>query len=404
MKKLTFLSSLLLLAVCARSQNAWVQKADFPGTARNGAVGFATLSKGYIAMGNDGSVLYNDVWEWDPVTNAWTQKASHPGAGRIFCSAFSIGNKGYIYGGRDLSNTDYADLYEYDPIANTWTAKASLPAAGRYYAVGFSIGTKGYIGVGSTTTTYLQDFWEWDQATDSWSQKANYPGSGRFGLIGFGANGKAYVGLGCNNSSTAASFSDFWEFDPSSNAWTAKTSFPGTARYRATQFVLGNTGYVGLGRINSSTPVNDFYAYNPLSDSWSSIASFGGASRSEPASFAISGKGYVGTGYDAAPSRRVDFWEYSPLDVGMKENTALLSSSVYPNPFHSTAVFMLETSEHIAGASLIITDVEGRTASVMTGINSNRIGLDRNELAAGTYFYTCTMGNKILAKGKLVIQ
>jgi len=63
----------ILLAVgltSSRAQDAWTQKADFGGTAREQAVGFFIGSKGYIGTGWDGINVYKDFWEYDPATNA----------------------------------------------------------------------------------------------------------------------------------------------------------------------------------------------------------------------------------------------------------------------------------------------------------------------------------------------
>jgi hypothetical protein len=38
----------------------------------------------------------NDFWEYDPATNAWTQKANFAGLARETPVGFAIGNKGYI--------------------------------------------------------------------------------------------------------------------------------------------------------------------------------------------------------------------------------------------------------------------------------------------------------------------
>src|ERR1051326_2075685 len=134
MKKILFSLTILLFTKYnfVTSQNVWIQKANFGGTARWAATGFAIGNKGYIGTGND-AVLSNELWEYDQPTNSWTQKANFGGAAR-------------------------------------WAA------------VGFSIGTKGYIGTGNISYSRAnpqQDFWEYDQLTDTWAQKANFPGIGR---------------------------------------------------------------------------------------------------------------------------------------------------------------------------------------------------------------------------------
>ena len=55
---------------------------------------------------------------------------------------------------------------------------------------------------------------------------------------------------------------DFWEYDPSTNTWTQKLDFGGTARHGAVGFAIGNKGYIGTG-YNGTSGTKDFWEYNP---------------------------------------------------------------------------------------------------------------------------------------------
>lgn len=59
--KLIYTLSIILLSVSATAQGTWMQKADFGGNARYGAVGFSIGSYGYIGMGYNGTINYNDL-------------------------------------------------------------------------------------------------------------------------------------------------------------------------------------------------------------------------------------------------------------------------------------------------------------------------------------------------------
>src|SRR6185503_2590366 len=78
------------------SLDSWTQKADFGGTAREGAVGLSIGGKGYIGTGKDSSGERNDFWEYDPVTNTWLQKPDYPGGIVSRASSFTISDKVYI--------------------------------------------------------------------------------------------------------------------------------------------------------------------------------------------------------------------------------------------------------------------------------------------------------------------
>src|SRR5439155_15730897 len=125
------------------------------------AVGFSIGAKGYIGTGYNGTYL-KDFWEYDPATDAWTQKANFGGTARDWATGFSIGSKGYIGTGHFYDGNDhyYKDFFEYDAASNTWTQKADFGGTGKAEAVGFSMGSKGYIGTGFDGS-YTNDFWEY---------------------------------------------------------------------------------------------------------------------------------------------------------------------------------------------------------------------------------------------------
>src|SRR5438094_240091 len=102
MKTNTCIFAILLAGglINSHAQDTWIQKADFGGTPRSGAVGFAINEKGYIGTGG---YYNNDFWEYDPSTDTWTQKADFGGTARFSAAGFSIGSKGYIGTGESLS-------------------------------------------------------------------------------------------------------------------------------------------------------------------------------------------------------------------------------------------------------------------------------------------------------------
>jgi N-acetylneuraminic acid mutarotase len=262
---------------------AWTQKKDFAGSASNGTTGLATENhiafvisgKGYIGMGSNGITL----WEYDPNTNNWTSKAPLTGVTSAFLGcAFAIGTKGYfrsgdpgtMVNGNDMSQADYP-FWEYNQLTNTWTKKTDLgrtpstpmstPALIRRSAAAFAINGKGYIGTGldggSATT---QDFYEYDPTTDSWTAKLNYGGSGRFNTVSFATATQGYIGLG---SDAGAGAQEFWVYTPTDNTWTPlPLNFPSAGRTQAVGFVVGEELFVGLG--NDGTLRQDVYRYSTL--------------------------------------------------------------------------------------------------------------------------------------------
>lgn len=233
------------------ANNSWTQKASVGGLPREGAVGFSIGNKGYVGTGEVrlSQVEYGksrDFWEYDPVTNSWTKKADFGGTARQGAVGFSIGKKGFIGTGNDGNPT--RDFWEYDSDSDTWTAKAGFGGSPRSAAVGFSIAAKGYIGTGNDGGL-KNDFWEFDPGNNSWVQKANFGGPAIDKGSGFSIGGKGYIGAGFAGFTNflATITPEFWEFNPATNTWQKKADFPSSQRHGTTGFSIGNKGYFMAG-------------------------------------------------------------------------------------------------------------------------------------------------------------
>jgi N-acetylneuraminic acid mutarotase len=336
--------------------NVWIQKAQVGGGVRQEAIGLSIGSKGYIGLG--ATPLKQDFWEYDPSTDVWIQKANFGGTARYISTAFSINSRGYVGTGYDGTYTD--DIWEYDPALNSWELRTNFPGGGRWNVASFSIGEKGYCGTGRDAGGVSHnDFYEYTPAivvhTGSISGNPfcyndpliiNYtlsgtvnPGNiftaqlsnstGSFasplnlasvvstasGSISTTIPFSATVGTGYRirviSSSPAGIFFDngtdlIIGSSITTNVWTQKANFTGTARRNAVAFNIGSKAYIGTG--NDGAYKKDFWEYSPSTDSWTQKADFGGVARAEACGFSIDNKGYIGTGYDG--TYKNDFWEY----------------------------------------------------------------------------------------------
>lgn len=283
-----------------RAQDTWVQKADFGGTARFFASGFAIGSKGYISYGYDGTTV-KDLWQYDPIANSWSRKADLPasGGGDIAVS-FSIGNKAYV--GLD-------DFWEYDPSSDTWTKKADFVRSltGLY---GFSIGGKGYLLVPVSEPALATQFWEYDPISNVWSRKADFP-SYRYQPLGFGIGQFGYVGFGQDENGFTKS--DLWEYNVQSDTWTEKQSLPNYMNLGSTVISTNENAYLLIGGDNSGN--RRFWEYSPISNTWKQKSDAGLANRlNYAAGFSIDGKVYIGTGFPNNQFTKV-FSQYTPGDA-----------------------------------------------------------------------------------------
>ena len=218
-----------------------------------------------------------------------------------FCGvAETVGEK--IYAGLGYNSNGFLtvtnDWYEYDVATNKWTKKQSFPTDARANAISFSINGKIYVGLGTNynrtdKAQVYTDFFEYDPATDRWTAKADFPTVGRDQPVFFTIANKGYVGTGNIDPLSAASVTrDFWEYDPATNKWSAKADCPSKSRCRAFGFAIGNKGYLGGGEDLNVSKLSDFYEYDPATNSWNQKSPISVAvSRSR--GFAFNGAGYV---------------------------------------------------------------------------------------------------------------
>ncbi len=345
----TNILALLLLSITninclfAQTPNTWTGVSPCP-VHRAWAASFAIGQNIYCGTGVDSnSNVTNDFWKYNTVANTWTKLASFPGRTRADAVAFAIGGKGYLGLGDSGSVpiTYFNDLYQYDTLTNTWSAIALFPLSnGSGNANGFSINGKGYVCLGSGdsgSSKILNDYlYEYDPAIDVWTAKAPFAGGARWLATCFTINNKAYVGLGTDSISY---LTDFYAYDPIANSWVPIAPFPSFGRVMAAGFSMCDYGYAGMGA-GGSTGYSDFFQYDALSNNWAVMSTYPGAPTfgEISASTNVAGAntyGYAGMGQLGSAS---NFYKYTPpascfateiKDAGAKMQDGL---KIFPNP------------------------------------------------------------------------
>jgi N-acetylneuraminic acid mutarotase len=131
----------------------------------------------------------------------------------------------------------------------------------------------------------------------------NFPGSERFAATSFSIGNVVYYATGAEVS-TSTDKNDLWSYDVSTGIWEQKSAIVGApGRMLAASFALNGKGYVGTGKINSggsfitvASFANDFYKYDPTTNTWTQINSVGPIGRLGAVGFAVNGKGYIALG------------------------------------------------------------------------------------------------------------
>ena len=313
--KMKFNSLILVVAVlstflfsCKSDEEVignWVSQAFFEGYARAEGSSFAINDYGYFGMGKDNDDYLSDFWKFDPTQGtlgAWTQVADFPGTPRAYNVSINNGTKGYIGLGYDGDN-DLSDFWEYDPQTNSWAEIDSFGGGERRFATAFAINNDIYVGTGTQEKDkiYTSDFWKYDGS--QWTKAPSFAGEKRKKANAVTLNGKAYIISGTHN---GGALNDFWEFDPSTGVWTKLTLLDdettgnsSVARYNAAAFASNGKIYLVGGVQNSSTLTSTF-EWDPSTQTWTEKTSLEANGREGFGYFVLSDYGYIVGGHSGS--------------------------------------------------------------------------------------------------------
>lgn len=229
-------------------------------------------------------------------------------------------------------------------VNNPWSKVTNFSGNGRKDAVGFSIGDKGYIGTGRVSWYYsgtgtnqmeFSDFWEYNPTTNRWYSRASFPGGKRFFATGFSIGDKGYIGTGYDGTSDD-SHNDFWEFDPSQNIWSRKEDFPGDPRRSAVGFSINGKGYIGLGYHDMHGAIyhyeHDMWEYDPINNTWTQIPSFE-KNITNAMVFVANDKAYIVFSNE--------LWEFDPTDYSWEQKAD------YPGQAYEGVAFSINNKGYV---------------------------------------------------------
>jgi N-acetylneuraminic acid mutarotase len=395
MKRLLIICS-CLFALGAEAQNSWEKKEAFGNDKRSRGIAFSIGNRGYYGMGEDtADIVRNDLWEYDPGTDSWMQRATLPAAGRRDAVGIAIGNKGYVGTGIDAAESMFGnnlnDWWEYNPAANTWTQKATYPGSasynGIYFGCGFVVNGMGYIvGGKQSNSQYVAGLWQYNPATNSWLQRATFPGGTRYSMSAFTINGKAYAGLGTDENILQT---DWWQYDPVTNVWLQKNNFPGTGRFAAAGFAIAQYGYVVGG--SDGGYKDELWQYDAAADTWWPKAPFGGGERRSLGVFVIANAAYACCGSGFTGKRR-DVWQYEQFLTDVAEGNGI-AFNIFPNPSSDLINVMIRETFNPDETQLEIFSATGQIVYSSGKLNRNNTAIDLSDFAQGCYLIRVVCGN-----------
>lgn len=265
-----------------------------------------TTDKFYFFGGLDSSrnpLITDNFVEYDNI-NSWTEIPNSPIA-RIYSGVSSINEEFIITGGAigtDVADNRTNEVWAYvkkeEEKPKGWKKLKNLPVKLDMHKQA-TIGDDIYIFGGRTEGNITVDtLYKYNIPSDTWSQ---IPKSGtwpnvKYGHVMTAINGKLYVTGGFTGS---AYDNTTWEFDPSTNKWSAKTSMP-VFKYQATAGVINDEMIVIGGSSGSAALQNTNYAYNPTNNTWRNYTPSQSFARLGPASAVVNDSLYLYGGSDAS--------------------------------------------------------------------------------------------------------
>ena len=220
-------------------------------------------------------------------------------------------------------------------------------------------------------------------------------GTARRQACAFATAGLCYVTCGNDGGFK----NDMYAYNPLLNSWSVKTNFAGTPRYDATSFVIGNSGFVGLGYDNTLNYTNDIWQYNAFTDSWTQMTNFAGTAREGSVAFVLNNEAFVAVGYDNTFA--FDVWKYTPnIGVGIQEETITsIIKTVYPNPAKDFITLLVANKQ--LNSIVQIIDAQGRIVSE-TNFNGTSQQINTSTLAQGTYYLAISNQHQLIATSHFI--
>jgi len=229
------------------NSNQWQQMDTFLGGIVGETTGFTLNGKGYICTGLFVDSFQNfscatDFWEYTPDSDAWVRKADFPGTPREWASEFTYNNKAY-FGLGDYCSNPLRDLWMYDPVNDQWTAMDSFPSSGRTSISASIVDSFAYI-IGGVlfNDIWTSENWRYNISANKWEQKKSIPGPGRSGTLNYSFGNfilVGYGGIGYNSWDSTVLV-----YDSKNDSWrnVVSLNFVDAIAYGGT-FQIGNIGY-----------------------------------------------------------------------------------------------------------------------------------------------------------------
>ena len=110
--------------------------------------------------------------------------------------------------------------------------------------------------------------------------------------------------------------------------------------------------------------------------------------------------------FDAVPNNTnifVPLIRLSTLTTGINQINVNETSSVYPNPTNENAIIIFQnpTKEN---CTVTLYDTQGRLLQTISNIVSDKVEIERKNLANGLYYFHISNASQVISTGKIIIE
>ncbi|MFI5160645.1 MAG: IPT/TIG domain-containing protein [Sphingobacteriales bacterium] len=231
-------------------------------------------------------------WSQDiTLKDKWVWVSAMPFAADGALGSFTINNTSYVVAPAVITLAPMVYyLWKFNPADLTWQ-QINIPF-NITYGIMASTASKAYL----YTTGITDNFWEYDPASNTWTEKATYPAGTRYAATMFTIGAKVYLGLGQGAGLYGGNNppdNTLYQYDIASNTWAQKASYPADSYIEvlnATSMVFGNKAVVfGGANIQNYDKV---YSYDATADTWAPLGDFNSNTGGKNA-FVYNGYGFV---------------------------------------------------------------------------------------------------------------
>jgi len=246
-------------------------------------------------------------------SQSWVQLSDFPGTERDDGCVFTVNNKAYCFSGLDVNFQCQTNGFVFDGVSESWSyTMASLPSGKeRQYATAFTYFNTGFmIGGINCSNVCLNDFWQYNTSTNNWTALPDFPAAGRQGMCNFILNDKVYLIGGRNAAGNI--FNEVWEYNFTSGIWTQKNNLPFAGTWRGCAFEINGIGYTCYGLMNTNAYNRSIYQYNSGTDTWQAITNINLPARRYTGSAITSNKAFLYGGMDSLNQISNDVYLFNP--------------------------------------------------------------------------------------------